>query len=689
MATPHKAPTTAQPALLHSKQSTNPKEELTMRHYSDDLVTGHIYAKHRDDDTTKIDLPNYILVIESIITTANRITDNVHRGSEGHLVYSNDSLATSGVVIEPPLCTLHRISSELSCKPSGIEKAHETTLEIFEILANYPWEAKAALTLLAFATDYGDLWHLYHYSQADPLAKSLAIIKRVGTLKKHLDSLRYRQVLLNPKSLIQSCLQAIKYMDEIREFSKYDVKELPELPSALRQIPLITYWVIHTIVASRIELSTYLSETENQPQRYLNELAEKIAFVLDVLEKHLEAIREQHEEVDLYRWLVDHIEHYHTDITLVIPKLLSGKPETKPLFDGTALREVSVQESLSGKNVILIISGLDISEDDIRAFHKVYEDLKRDNKYEIVWIPISPEPYHEEDRKRYDYLRSTMKWYSVQFTTKISGMRYIEEKWQLREDPLVVVLNPQSKVVFMNAIHLIRVWETEAIPFTPDRTELLLRKNWPESTLIKFTHQPRLQNWIRQDKNILFYGGSNPLWIQQFEERVEILKSDPLIKDSGSFEIVRIGKNAQGEDDPALMARFWTTQWGYFVVKSQIKGSSASETTEDILRLISYQNEDGWVVLTVGSAPVLVGRGVLILKLLEDFPKWKQSLRLKAFPDAFREYFNELALKTHQCDRVILPGFSGWIPMIVNCPECPRFMETGISFKCCHGGAHM
>ena len=151
---------------------------------------------------------------------------------------------------------------QLSCKPPGIEKAHETTIEIFEILANYPWEAKAALTLLAFAADYGDLWHLYHYSQADPLAKSLAIIKKVATLKKHLDSLRYRQVLLNPKSLIQSCLQAIKYMNEIKEFAKYDVKELPELPAALRLIPLVTYWVIHTIVASKIELSTYLSETE-------------------------------------------------------------------------------------------------------------------------------------------------------------------------------------------------------------------------------------------------------------------------------------------------------------------------------------------------------------------------------------------------------------------------------------------
>ncbi|KAG7026205.1 Protein SIEVE ELEMENT OCCLUSION B [Cucurbita argyrosperma subsp. argyrosperma] len=634
---------TAAPALLPSAH----KEETSTRHYSDQLVTGHIYAKHRDDDTTKIDLPSYISVIENILTTSHRITDNIHRGTEGRLVYSDDTLG-SNVVIDPPLCTLHRINSELSCKAPGITKAHETTLEIFDILTNYPWEAKAALTLLAFASDYGDLWHLYHYSMTDPLAKSLAIIKRVASLKKHLDSFPYQQVLLNPSSLIRSCLQAIKHMNQIREFSKYDVKELPELPSALRQIPLITYWVIHTIVASKIHLSSYLSETENQPQRYLNDLSDKIANVLNELEKHLNAIREQHAEVDLFRWLVDHIEHYHTDITLVVSKLLSGKTETNPLIDGSTLREVSVQESLSGKNVILVISELNISNDDIEALHHVYERLKTDHKtYEIVWIPIIPASYHAEDLKRYEYLRSIMKWHSIPFTTKIAGMRYMEERWQLREDPLVV------------------------------------KQEFAKKKLARFDarqiHPPTKTTKL----------GKNPAWIQQFEERVEILKNDPSIIEGSSFEIVRIGKDVKGEDDPTLMSRFWNTQWGYFVVKSQLIGSSASETTEDILRLISYQNEDGWVVLTVGLAPVLVGRGVLILRLLEEFPKWKQSLRLKAFPDAFREYFNELALKSHQCDRVILPGFSGWIPMTINCPECPRFMETGISFKCCHGGIHM
>ena len=159
--------------------------------------------------------------------------------------------------------------------------------------------------------------------------------------------------------------------------------------------------------------------------------------------------------------------------------------------------QVGIHESLSGKNVILVISGLDISEDDIKAIHNVYDELKsRGTNYEIVWIPIILESNHEDDHKKYEYLRSTMKWYSIQFTTKISGMRYLEEKWQLREDPLVVVLSPQSEVVFMNAIHLIRVWGTEAIDFKEDRAKFLLRKNWPDSTLVKFTHQPRLQSWV-------------------------------------------------------------------------------------------------------------------------------------------------------------------------------------------------
>lgn len=90
MASSLKAPTTTPALQMHSKQSSTPKaDEMSMRHYSDDLVTGHIYAKHRDDDTAKIDLSNYISVIESIITTADRITDTVHRVKTYYYIHIN------------------------------------------------------------------------------------------------------------------------------------------------------------------------------------------------------------------------------------------------------------------------------------------------------------------------------------------------------------------------------------------------------------------------------------------------------------------------------------------------------------------------------------------------------------------------------------------------------------------------
>ncbi|CAK9329155.1 unnamed protein product [Citrullus colocynthis] len=673
--------------LVHPKLSAT-KDDPSLRHLTDETVTTHIYTKHREDDRVKIDVDNYIALVESIITTADRITETVTQGTEGRLIFSDDFLKVNAV--DPPLCTLHHVSSQLSCKAPGIEKAHETTLDILDILVSYPWEAKAVLTLTAFATEYGDIWHLNHYSLLDPLAKSLAMIKRVPLLKKQLDSIKYRQVLLSPNSLIYSCLRAMKYISQLKNFAKYDVKELSELSSVLRQIPLVSYWIIHIIVASRIEISSYLSETEGQSQKYMNELAEKINSILFTLENHLNVIRAQQDEINLYKWLVDHIDNFPTEITLVVPKLIEGKVDARPFIDGSTRLQVSVEDALKDKNVILIISGLDISEDDIRAVHTIYNEVKREDKYKIVWIPVITVESHEEEeeaRKKYEYVSSLMKWYIVPYATKIAGWRYLEENWQLRQDPLVVVMNSKSRVEFTNAIHLIRVWGTEAIPFTNGRINALLGKNWPESTLLKFIEQPRLRSWVNQERSIIFYGGKDPNWIQQFEEKVVEIKNDPYIKEKGNtFEIVRVGQNIKGENnDFTLTPRFWVTQWGYFVIKSQLKGSSATETTEDILRLISYENENGWAILAVGSAPLLVGRGNLMLGVLQDFNKWKRNMNIKAFPDAFRDYFSELNLKFHTCERMTLPGFSGWIPMIVNCPECPRFMETGISFKCNHG----
>ncbi|KGN61636.1 protein SIEVE ELEMENT OCCLUSION B [Cucumis sativus] len=685
------APKKPSTPITHPRLQTH-KEDLSLKNLSDEAVAGHIYSKHRDDDTIKIDVDNYISFLQSLFSNVQQINEASSQGHEGRVIYSENSYKSNVTTIDPPADILKKVSIKLAFKSPGIEKAHQTTLEILDILVSYPWEAKAILCLAAFGSDYGLLWHLNHHSLFDPLAKSLANIHHSTSLKKHLDSFSYRQVIFSSRSLIYLCFEIIKLMNQIRLFSKYDSKEIPELASALRQIPLFSYWVIHTIVASSTEISSYLANTESQSPTYLNELNERLNAILNTLGDLLNIFQEQLEEINLYRWLIDHIDQFPTEITLVVSKLLEGKPNAKPLINCSTFNEERIEDALREKNVILLISsGLNISNDDIRALKLVYEELKREDNYKIVWIPVmNSEAFNEESHKRYENLRSTMKWYAVQYGTKIAGLRFLEEIWQLRDDALMVVLDSKSKLKFSNAIHLLRVWGNNAIPFTLERANALLRKNWPESTIVKFTNQPRLQSWIDQEKTIIFYGGKDIDWIQKFEEKVVDIKNDRSMRDNGiTFEIVHIGINkntTKGEDDNnSNMARFWISQWGFFIIKSQLTGSSASETTEDILRLISYENENGWAILTVGSAPLVVARGNLVLGVFEDLNAWKKNLNLKGFPNSFKDYFEQLALRTHQCEKVILPGFSGWIPMIVNCPECPRFMETGINFNCCHG----
>ena len=62
------------------------------------------------------------------------------------------------------------------------------------------------------------------------------------------------------------------------------------------------------------------------------------------------------EEIDLYRWLVDHIDNFPTELTLVVPKLIEGKVEAKPFIDGsTRLQVFALQFYSTNEHFVFII----------------------------------------------------------------------------------------------------------------------------------------------------------------------------------------------------------------------------------------------------------------------------------------------------------------------------------------------
>ena len=193
-----------------------------------------------------------------------------------------------------------------------------------------------------------------------------------------------------------------------------------------------------------------------------------------------------------------------------------------------------------------------------------------------------------------------------------------------------------------------------------------------------------LFNQIKDQKYIFFYGGKDNEWIQQFTKRATAIANDPVIKEARiSIELLCVGKGSKGENNLGILGRFWTGIESLFISKTQKKTETDAVALE-IQKLLSYKNESGWVVLSKGSSVVLSGHGTTVLKVLEEFDKWKEVVREMGFEFTFKEHHNKVLHTAHICCRIDIPKSSGKIPENMKCPDCPRVMETYVSFKCCH-----
>ncbi|GMY27259.1 protein SIEVE ELEMENT OCCLUSION B-like isoform X2 [Fagus crenata] len=73
-----------------------------------------------------------------------------------------------------------------------------------------------------------------------------------------------------------------------------------------------------------------------------------------------------------------------------------------------------------------------------------------------------------------------------------------------------------------------------------------------------------------------------------------------------------------------------------------------------------------------------------MLKVLEEFDKGKELVRDVGFEVVFKGHHDKILQTGRRCCRVDVPMNAGKVPEHIKCPECPRVMETYVSFKCCH-----
>jgi hypothetical protein len=151
----------------------------------------------------------------------------------------------------------------MQCKAPGEETAYKTTLSILNKLSNYSWDAKAVLTLAAFAFDYGEFWLLAEsQSSGQLLAKSVGTLRRVSVVLKGPTLQNHRHALIELNTVIKATLEVIECIFELEKLSnRYDTKDVPALSTGMAHIPVDVFWAILTVVASTTQLC-YLTSDE-------------------------------------------------------------------------------------------------------------------------------------------------------------------------------------------------------------------------------------------------------------------------------------------------------------------------------------------------------------------------------------------------------------------------------------------
>lgn len=125
-------------------------------------------------------------------------------------------------------------------------------------------------------------------------------------------------------------------------------------------------------------------------------------------------------------------------------------------------------EELRKMNVFLLVSGLDLSKEEIDVLGKLYQEAKTKGEiqYEVVWIPVVETiAWDQEKQQRFEQLLALMPWYAVPAPSKIKAevVKYVKTEWKSEKNMVLVPLDTQGKFGSLNAIDMLLIRGNEAL----------------------------------------------------------------------------------------------------------------------------------------------------------------------------------------------------------------------------------
>ncbi|XP_061341850.1 protein SIEVE ELEMENT OCCLUSION B [Gastrolobium bilobum] len=683
----------------------------------DNILVKKIVSDHNPDGL-EYDVKPLLHIVEDILRRSTLSSEGASTGALAHVDHVEDKSHLPGYtnMLEALSFKIDCISCEISYKTLGGADAHTTTVAIFEMLTTYKWDVKLVLALAAFALTYGEFWLLAHIHDTNQLAKSMAILKQLPSIMEHAGSMKPRFDALN--DLIKVVLEVTRCVIEFNDIpTRYIAQEVPPYTTASNQIPIAVYWSVRSIVACAAQITSlttlgYEIMTSTNDTWELSTLAHKLKNIANHLREQLHNCYKHIErkmDSEAYEMLHDLFSTPHLDNMKVLKALIYAKDDILPLYDGSSKKRVGL-EPLRKRNVLLLISGLEFSHDELLILEQIYNESKghasrMDSRYELVWIPIMDQSseWTEAKQRVFESLQETTPWFSVYHPSLISKAVtwFIQREWKYKNKPIIVVLDPYGRVACPNAIHMMWIWGSAAFPFTSSREKDLWKEETWRLELLVDGIDSEILNWIKEGKYIFFYGGDDHEWVRRFVKEARRIAQATLIP----LEMVYVGKgnkreqvqkvwdtilreklNTHSWQEHSMVWFFWTRLQSMLFSKIQLGQADEEDLVmQEIKKLLSYDRQGGWIILARGSQIVVNGHATTGLQTLMEYDTiWKEFAERDGFEPSFKDQYEKNHRVANPCCRFEFSHAMGRIPDKLTCPECRRHMHVLTTFECCH-----
>ncbi|XVE67808.1 hypothetical protein DITRI_Ditri09bG0018300 [Diplodiscus trichospermus] len=696
-------------------QQSSRGERLKFSTSDDGVTLKQIQAVHAPDGRV-INVRPLLNIVEDILNFATPSADAIDSsGTEAHTVAFEDRTYLTNVTehTEALLSLIDQISSKMASKCTGTAEAHASTMSILNTVSDYPWDAKLVIALSAFALNYGEFWLLAQSYTSNPLAKNLAMLKQVPEVLRQSNMLKSQFDTI--KNLISATLDIAKCLIEFMELpSKYITADVTAMLEAMDRIPVAIYWTIRSMLASASQI-TGLSGSGNKYLLSTTESWELSSLVYKLSDMHCHLVGllatchkhvDERKFVEAYQNLLHLFETAQVDNIKVLNALINPKDDPLPLVDGATKKRVNL-DVLRDKNVLLLISDLDILEDEVAILKQIYKEYQSqptslESQYEFVWLPVLDPcvPLSRIKLDKFDNLNAIMTWYTLHHPSVLDGavFKFIKEVWHFEKKPILVVLDPQGRIACPNALHMMWIWRASAFPFTSAKEDALWRAETWRLELLVDGIDPVILNWISEGSFIFLYGGEDMEWIRKFTntvrdvarvsglvlEMVYVGKSNPKERIQRNINTITAEKLSYCLPSMTAVWYFWTRIESMWLSKHQLgKAGENDPITPEIMALLSYDgSEAGWALLSKGSTELTRAKGSAFLACLSDYSLWAEDANTKRLVLAIHDYFLQHPVP-HDCNRIVLPGTDSRLPERVICSECGCIRERYTLYRCC------